>query len=382
MYTYAVALSSACSLQFAERMTVAMQDYVQCSCQHLPECSESYALILVQIERMPGTIRSMNDHGRTIRGRFAPSPTGAIHLGNVWTALLAWLDARQRGGAFVLRIEDLDPDRSRSQFAAQLLHDLRWLGLDWDEGPDVGGSYAPYVQDQRRTRYAAALESLTARGLTYECFCTRAEVRAVASAPHGIERREHCPNDCWTLSVADREQRVAAGRKPCIRIRMPDQPTPIRFTDLCRGPQAEDVARAAGDFVLRRADGVHAYQLAVVVDDGAMAISHVIRGADLLESTARQIWLHHLLGYDPPQFGHAPLLIDQDGQRLSKRHASLAIAALRAAGRRPTAIIGWLAHRAGLIPTLTDVHPAELLGALDLAALPRVPIQIDTALLH
>jgi glutamyl-tRNA synthetase len=298
----------------------------------------------------------------------------------VWTALLAWLDARQRGGAFVLRMEDLDPDRSRPQWATQLLEDLRWLGLDWDEGPDLGGPYAPYEQDRRRARYAEALERLAAQNLVYDCYCTRAEVRAAASAPHGVEQREHCPNHCWALSAAERQTRAAAGRRPCLRIRMPDTIAPIGFEDLCRSWISEDLLQAAGDFVIRRADGVHAYQLAVVVDDGEMAISHVIRGADLLDSTARQIWLHQVLGYTPPHFGHVPLLIDPEGHRLSKRQSSLAVAALRAAGKRPAEIIGWLAFWAGLIPAREDALPRELIGALDLGTLSRTPIVVDPAL--
>lgn len=312
-----------------------------------------------------------------IRGRFAPSPTGAIHLGNVWTALLAWLDARQRGGAFVLRMEDLDPDRSRPELAVQVLADLRWLGLDWDEGPDVGGPYAPYIQDQRRADYAAALHRLQSEGLIYACYCSRAEVRAAASAPHGPPQRELCPNQCWQLSAVERQAREQAGRRPSLRMRMPAQPTPIHFDDLCIGPVDEDVAQVAGDFVVRRADGVHAYQLAVVVDDGAMRISHVVRGADLLDSTARQIWLHRLLGFTPPRFGHVPLLIDAAGHRLSKRHAALAIAELRADGTRPAEIIGWLAHWAGLTDRPEAVQPHELIGALDLARLPRQSIVVD-----
>jgi glutamyl-tRNA synthetase len=311
------------------------------------------------------------------RGRFAPSPTGLIHLGNVWTALLAWLDARQRGGAFVLRMEDLDPDRSRPHYAEQLLHDLRWLGLDWNEGPDVGGPYAPYEQDRRRESYAAALERLIARGLVYRCYCTRAEVRAAASAPHGNAGHESCPNQCARLVEAEQRARQSSGRRPCLRVRMPDEPVMVEFEDLSRGLIREDVTQAAGDFVIRRADGVHAYQLAVVVDDGAMEITHVIRGADLLDSTARQIWLHQLLGYTPPRFGHVPLLVDRDGHRLSKRHAALAIAELRAAGRRPTEIIGSLAHWAGLTPAIEEVQPRDLIGLLDWTHLPRHDIVID-----
>ncbi|HEY0602213.1 MAG TPA: tRNA glutamyl-Q(34) synthetase GluQRS [Herpetosiphonaceae bacterium] len=314
---------------------------------------------------------------RPTRGRFAPSPTGAMHLGNVWTALLAWLQVRQQGGAFVLRIEDLDPDRSRTHWTAQLLDDLRWLGLDWDEGPDIGGPHAPYEQDRRRERYAEALERLAAQDLIYACYCTRAEVRAAASAPHGAEQREHCPNNCWMLSATERQAREMAGRRPCLRIRMPDDIAPIRFEDLCLGAISENLAQAAGDFVIRRADGVHAYQLAVVVDDGDMAISHVIRGSDLLDSTARQIWLYRVLGYTPPTFGHVPLLIDPEGHRLSKRQASLAVAALRAAGKRPVEIIGWLAFWAGLLPAPEDCLPRDLIGTLDLATLSHEPIVVD-----
>ncbi len=310
------------------------------------------------------------------RGRFAPSPTGAIHLGNVWAALLAWLDARQRGGAIVLRIEDLDPDRSRPHYAAQLIDDLRWLGFDWDEGPDVGGLFAPYSQSERRAFYADALSTIEERGLVYPCYCTRAEVRAAASAPHGLTPRECCPNRCWLLSTHEQQVREAPGRPPCLRIRIPDGTTSVAFDDLCRGPQREEVAQIAGDFVLRRSDGVHAYQLAVVVDDGLMAISHVVRGADLLDSTARQIWLHEMLGYTPPQFAHVPLLVDTAGRRLSKRQAALAVAALRARGTRPTTIIGWLAAAAGLIPAAEEARPADLVGLLDLGRLPRHDIVV------
>lgn len=277
----------------------------------------------------------------------------------------------------MLRIEDLDPDRSRPHYTEQLLHDLRWLGLDWDEGPDVGGPYAPYEQDRRRESYAAALDRLRALDLIYPCYCTRTEIRAAASAPHGNAGRESCPNRCARLSVTERAARESSGRRPALRIRMPNTPTTITFEDLSRGLIREDVTHTAGDFVIRRADGVHAYQLAVVVDDGAMRITHVVRGADLLDSTARQIWLHQVLGYTPPRFGHVPLLIDRQGTRLAKRHAALTITALRAAGHRPTEIIGRLAHWAGLIPMSEEAQPRELIGLLDWTRLPRHDIVID-----
>lgn len=313
---------------------------------------------------------------RTSRGRFAPSPTGEVHLGNVWAALLAWLDARQQGGAFVLRIEDLDPERSRPELTDGLLRDLDWLGFDWDEGPDRGGPYAPYEQDRRRSHYAAALTQLEAQGLVYRCYCTRAEVRAAASAPHGQEQREQCPHRCWALSSAEEAVRQARGRQPSIRVRMPVQPTVIEFEDRCYGKVSEDLAQGAGDFVLQRGDGVHAYQLAVVVDDGEMGITDVVRGNDLLPSTARQIWLHRQLGWEPPQYGHVPLLVAPDGQRLSKRHAALAVSALRASGLRPGVLIGHLAQLATLAPPNAEVMPYELVGRLDWTRLPRANIVV------
>ena len=311
-----------------------------------------------------------------VRGRFAPSPTGAIHLGNIWTALLAWLHARQLGGAFVLRVEDLDPDRSRPELAEQQLADLRWLGLDWDEGPDAGGAVGPYVQSERTAYYRAALETLPHHNLLYPCYCTRAEVRAAASAPHGAAERGDYPGTCRYLTPEERAEREARGRRPCLRVRMPEAPTPVCFDDLVYGPVEEDIAHPGGDFVICRADGVFAYQLAVVVDDALMGITHVIRGADLLSSTARQIWLHELLGYVPPRFGHVPLLVGEDGHRLSKRHASLSVAHLRAAGARPQQIIGLLAHAAGIIPQAEPILPGDLIGSLNLGRLPRGEIVI------
>ena len=312
-----------------------------------------------------------------VRGRFAPSPSGDLHLGNVWTALLAWLHARQQGGVFIVRVEDLDPDRSRPELARQQLADLRWLGLDWDEGPDVGGMYSPYTQSERREQYAAALALLMERGLVYPCYCTRAEVRAVASAPHGAEGRGDYPATCRDLTPAERREREALGRKPCLRVRMPQTPTVIRFDDLVYGQTVEDLAREAGDFVLRRADGIHAYQLAVVVDDAAMGITDVVRGADLLGSTSRQIWLHQQLGNAAPRFGHVPLLVGADGHRLSKRHASLSVASLRTRGITAPQIIGLLGSLAGLLPEATPALPHELVGTLVLGQLPRDDVRVD-----
>lgn len=312
-----------------------------------------------------------------VRGRFAPSPSGELHLGNVWTALLAWLHARQQGGAFVVRVEDLDPDRSRPELARQQLADLRWLGFDWDEGPDVGGMYGPYTQSERREQYATALDLLMERGLVYPCYCTRAEVRAAATAPHGAEGRGDYPATCRDLTPAERREREALGRNSCLRVRMPETPSVIRFVDMVYGPIEEDLAREAGDFVIRRADGIHAYQLAVVVDDAAMSITDVVRGADLLGSTARQIWLHQQLGNAAPRFGHVPLLVGADGHRLSKRHASLSVASLRTRGITAPYIIGWLGYLAGLLPEATPALPYELVDTLALGQLPQADVRVE-----
>ncbi len=313
-----------------------------------------------------------------MRGRFAPSPTGEIHLGNVWTALWVWVHARQHYGTVVLRVEDLDPDRSRPALAAQQLADLHWLGLDWDEGPDEGGAYGPYIQSERQSIYDRTFAQLAARDLVYPCYCTRAELRAVASAPHAGEGGGRYPGTCRTLDAHERARRAASGRVPSWRLRLPDHLTPIRFDDLCQGSVEEDVALVAGDFVVRRADGVYAYQLAVVVDDGLMQISEVLRGADLLSSTARQIWLYRLLGYVEPRFGHVPLLIDRDGHRLSKRQASLSVTHLRAAGVQPQEIVGALAFVAGLVPEPTPLMPHDLIGRLDLERLSHPSLTIDS----
>lgn len=305
-----------------------------------------------------------------IRGRFAPSPTGQMHLGNAWTALLAWLQARSLGGAVVLRVEDLDPDRSRPEYTAQILRDLAWLGLDWDEGPDIGGPFAPYRQDERRRLYAAALDALAARGLVYPCFCTRAEIRAAASAPHPGEDESAYPGTCRP----ENGRAAPPGRQPALRLLVPDET--VAFDDGLHGHIEQNLARACGDFVLRRADGVHAYQLAVVVDDDAMRISHVLRGDDLLASTPRQLYLYRLLGLKAPAFAHVPLLCGPDGHRLSKRQRGLALAALRARGVSAETIVGFLAHRAGLIPAPAPVAPRDLVAAFSLAKLPRQPVVV------
>jgi glutamyl-tRNA synthetase len=267
-------------------------------------------------------------------GRFAPSPTGELHLGNARTALLSWLWARSEGGGYLLRVEDIDRPRVRPGMAEQQLSELRWLGLDWDG--------EPVYQSQRTGLYEDALRKLGEN--VYECFCSRAEIAAVASAPQGDEGPRY-PGTCASLSREERERRRRA-RAPALRLRVP--PGSLKFHDEILGDYAFDTQATVGDFVLRRADGIFAYQLAVVVDDGAMGVTQVLRGADLLSSTARQILLHRLLGQREPRWAHAPLVLGPGGERLSKRDRSLSLSALRARGVDPRQVIAHLAQISGL----------------------------------
>ncbi len=299
------------------------------------------------------------------RGRYAPSPTGEMHLGNAWTALLAWLHARSHGGRFVLRMEDLDPDRSRPVYEAQLIHDLRWLGLDWDEGPDVGGGYGPYRQSERFSLYRQALDMLRQDGRLYACRCTRAQLSA--GAPHPGEQGRPYSGACRTLGLP------LDGRQA---LRVVVRPGVYGFEDEARGWFEQDVAAVVGDFAVQRADGVPAYQLAVVVDDAAMAVTHVVRGDDLLDSTPRQLFLYEALRLRAPRFLHLPLLVDPEGRRLSKRQRDLSIAALRSAGVPAERIIGYLAWKARLLEAWRPVAPQALVAAFSVARLPLAPVVV------
>ena len=315
---------------------------------------------------------------KRIRGRFAPSPTGEMHLGNAWTALLSWLYIKSQGGEMVLRVEDLDPDRSRHDYTALLMADMKWLGLNWDEGPDCSGPYDPYCQSMRSGLYDRALQRLREEGSLYPCYCTRAELHAVTVAPHAGEGEFVYSGTCSTLSKEEQEIRSRT-RRPALRLAVPEQT--IRFRDGLQGEMAQSLRTACGDFVVRRADGVHAYQLAVVVDDGLMNISHVIRGADLLASTPRQLLLYELLQLEPPAFFHVPLLYGNDGHRLSKRHGSFSLVSMRKRGLTPEEIIGYLAWKAGQIERWEPVRPQELLRQFRIAAIPSGPIVVDDAVL-
>lgn len=291
----------------------------------------------------------------TVIGRFAPTPSGRMHLGNVFSCLMAWLSARSAGGRIVLRIEDLDPRAQDKAVADRLMADLEWLGLSWDEGP--------YRQSERTDIYEDAVRRLGELGLTYPCFCTRAELHA-ATAPHASDGTYLYAGTCRGLTpeqIAERSCR----RAPATRLRVPDKDDPagtIEFCDLAYGPQKEVLARECGDFLVRRSDGVFAYQLAVVVDDGLMGVNQVVRGRDLLGSSARQIYLARLLGLAAPTYGHVPLLTAPDGRRLSKRDQDLDLGALRQRGISSRRIVGALAAAAGIAQKGEEVSPEELLG--------------------
>lgn len=287
-------------------------------------------------------------------GRFAPTPSGRLHLGNAFSALLAWLDIRSLGGKMLLRIEDLDAERCSPAKAEQLLRDLAWLGLDWDEG----GLAPAYCQSRRTAHYQAIFDRLTAAGLVYPCFCSRAE-RLAANAPHTADGAVVYDGRCRALSEEERAAKIAAGKRPAWRICVPDGE--IAFVDGNMGAYRENLAADCGDFIIRRSDGVFAYQLAVVADDAAMGVNHVVRGRDLLSSAPRQIWLHGLLQNEPPRFYHVPLLLAADGRRLAKRDGSLAIAELKKTHAAPQ-IVGLLGWWAGLLDEPVPVTPPELLA--------------------
>ncbi len=298
----------------------------------------------------------------SVRGRYAPSPTGDLHLGNLRTALLAWLFARKAGGVFVLRIEDLDRPRVRPGATARMLEDLRWLGLEWDEGPERGGPYGPYLQSERQAIYEAYLARLLAADLVYPCYCSRAEVARAASAPQeGADEGPRYPGTCRYLTNAERRAREASGRRPCLRFRAPERV--VAFDDLVAGPVRQHVAEVVGDFIVSRSDGIPGYQLAVVVDDALMRITQVVRGADLLSSTPRQMALFAALGFPVPAYAHVPLVVDQQGARLAKRERAAGVGALREAGYAAGRVLGALAASCGLCPPGEHVTLDELLVA-------------------
>lgn len=360
-----------------------------------------------------------NANKTSVRGRLAPSPTGRLHLGNAWAFLCAWLGARSQKGDLLLRIEDIDPQRSRPEYADALQEDLLWLGLSWNGTPEF--------QSARHERYAEALSWLEARGLVYPCFCTRRELRELAGAPQaGVPAEPVYSGRCRALGPEEAERQKAAGRPYSLRLKFdaeararnfarsarrglekPDkrsgeaeftpagrkaqEPSPARegvpsevsgahyfeINDLCLGRVGIAPDETGGDFPLCRSDGVFAYQLAVVLDDMDAGVTQVVRGMDILGSTPRQLYLYELFGGQAPEYAHVPLLLDHEGERLAKRHAALSLAYLREAGVKPGEIIGFLAHWSGLRESAAPIHARELLRGFDFKNIrqdvPRLP---------
>lgn len=323
-----------------------------------------------------------------IRGRLAPSPTGALHLGNARTFLLAWLSVRSRGGTVILRVEDVDGPRIKSGAEADLLRDLRWLGLDWDEGPadsrDLGGGpHAPYRQTARADLYQRAIDQLVAGNLAYPCVCTRSEIETSASAPNQGDHESRYPGTCRGRFINITEAGQTTGRPAALRLRVPDRA--VEFIDGFEGKCVFNPAEECGDFVIQKVErsglkaGVRAaaYQLACVLDDAAMGVSEVFRGNDLLSSTARQLLLYEALSLRAPTFVHTPLLVGPDGRRLAKRHGDTTLRRLRDAGAAPEAVIGYLAHVSGLCAKPARMTAYSLIGAFDLLRIPRAAVVVE-----
>lgn len=311
----------------------------------------------------------------TVCGRFAPTPSGRMHLGNLLCAMLSWLSARHAGGRYLLRIEDLDCERCPRRLADQLEEDLRWFGIDWDAGGRAGGE--DWYQSNRFQRYARQYDKLAAQGLLYPCFCTRAELHA-AQAPHRSDGTYIYAGTCRGLHAEEIAEK-ARRHPPAMRVRVPD--AVVSFTDGCQGRYSENLARDCGDFIIRRSDGVYAYQLAVVVDDAEMGVTQVVRGRDLLDSTPRQLYLYERLGFTAPAFYHIPLLAAPNGRRLSKRDRDLDLGVLRKTIGRPEPIIGMLAYAVGLRPTPRPAALRELTAEFTWDRIPKKDIVLPREML-
>lgn len=274
----------------------------------------------------------------TYRGRLAPSPTGLLHLGHARTFWTAFQRAQQASGVLVMRNEDLDPQRSKTEYATAMVEDLRWLGIWWQEGPDIGGPYAPYIQSRRRKFYLEAWKKLIQTGYVYPCRCSRKDLARSAQAPHDEDDEPIYPGTCRPHPGTTPSEPPESPAGLNWRFRVPES-TEIAFKDGYFDTKSYVSGRDFGDFLVWRRDDVPAYQLAVVVDDAAMRITEVVRGADLLRSTARQILIYQALGLEPPAWYHCPLMLDQQGQRLAKRHDALSLRALREQGKTPDEVI-------------------------------------------
>ena len=297
-------------------------------------------------------------------GRFAPTPSGRLHLGNILCAMLAYLSARSQGGRFLLRIEDVDVPRCPRRLAQQAIDDLRWLGFTWDE--------EPLYQSDRTEIYREALERLMADGHIYPCFCTRAQLMSLA-APNLGDTQVVYNRACAALTPEEAAER-AKTRAPAMRLRVPEEE--ISFVDGLFGEQRENLARDCGDFILRRSDGLYGYQLAVVVDDALSGVTEVVRGRDILSATPRQIYLQRLLGCPQPEYVHIPLLTDAQGRRLAKRDKDLDLTAL-SQRYTPEEILGWLACSAGLLPEVRPATLESLIAVFDWAKVKRDDLRLS-----
>lgn len=303
-------------------------------------------------------------------GRLAPSPTGAQHVGNARTYLIAWLSARSQGGRLVLRLEDIDSPRVKSGAAERALEDLRWLGLDWDEGP--------LVQSERLPLYENALRQLQERELVYPCTCSRADIERAASAPHAEHEGPVYPGTCAGRRATDA---AALGDTPFAwRFRLRGHSP--EFVDGFRGLTRMDLGEVGGDFVVWKSAGTPAYQLAVVVDDAAQGVTEVVRGDDLLTSTPRQLLLYEALGLTPPRFVHVPLVVGPDGRRLAKRHGDTRLGTLRSAGMAPEALLGLLAWSCGWLERIEPITARELLPRFRPESIPPEPFVLTPDLLR
>lgn len=313
-------------------------------------------------------------------GRLAPSPTGALHLGNVRTFMVAWLRARQAGGKVILRTEDLDHPKHKAGAVAQAVEDLLWLGFDWDK---------EYVQSERISLYEEALEMLRSKGLAYPCVCSRKDVEAAQSAPHEGDQL-HYPGTCrdrfssWNEACRFLNPSSAEGvatRIPCWRFRTPDEAR-ISFDDGFAGAYSMDVRAQLGDFPLARDEKGAGYTLAVVVDDAAMGVTEVVRGDDLLPATPQQLLLYRALGLNEPKFFHVPLVVGPDGRRLAKRHGDTRIASFREDGMNPEVVIGYLAWSIGMNPDKKPISLAALTAIFDPTRIPHSPLVFNSKGLH
>lgn len=322
---------------------------------------------------MPDLFDELIDRAAAVRdgavcGRYAPSPTGELHLGNLRTALMAWLQARVMNGVFVLRMEDLDVSRNRAGCAERVVHDLWRLGLDWDEGPDRGGPLGPYSQLDRNDVYRAAFDRLRTAGRIFPCFCSRRDIREAASAPHGAA--VVYPGTCRPAGLSRGALADGDSPAPAWRFIVNDERT--CFHDCLQGMSHQHLGREVGDFVIKRRDDVFAYQLAVVVDDAAMGVTDVVRGDDLIDSTPRQIALQEVLDLPTPRYWHVPVLRNEGGERLSKRNGAASLDEYCAEGGSPESLIGQFARELSLRDTSEPLSAAELLSGLTMADLFRI----------